>query len=264
MMRFNKLSAGLVALCAMGFGAAVASADVSETILKITALDSDGYSGSWSVGLGQATISIDGSSYDWNYAAQSGQTGVQIFARDTSGNVLNDSEGRPIVLGELRQASVGLVQDPQVNLGFTLVAGNAATTTFLVQSALLSFSPLANPLGQTSGTLTVTDSFGFNGATMSKVGGSNGQYRSEYNGFVPGGTAFAELINSVSAGAGGSNSVTDSFANSIAGSVSDMSAQVQFTLTRRDTASGTTDYRITPEPTTVALLGLAVLALRRR
>lgn len=263
MKAFNKLGGRLLAICALGVGAALANADVSEIILQITAVSSDGHTGSWQVGLPQATFNIDTGSYGWSYAAAEGSAGQQIFARDSQGNIVNDEFGSPIVLGELRAASTTLIEDPQVNLGFTLVAGNAATTTFLVQSALLSFAPIANPFATTSGTLTVTDSFGVNGATMAKVL-AGGQYRSEYNGFVPGGTPFAELIDTFSAPAIGSNSSSDSLAGNIAGNVSNMSAQVNFSLTRRDTATGTTDYRIVPEPTSLGLLGLAALLLRRR
>ncbi|QOJ13627.1 MAG: PEP-CTERM sorting domain-containing protein [Planctomycetia bacterium] len=262
MTSFKRTCIGIVG--SLLFGVAAAQADVSETILKITAISSDGHSGSWSVGLPSATFNIESSTYNWAYAAGEGNVGIEILARDQHGNPVMDGDGRPIVLGELRSAEIELVEDPQVNLGFTLVAGNAATTTFLVQSALLSFPTLTNPMAETSGTLTVTDSFGFNGATMGRLLANAGQYRSEYNGFVPTGTTFADLIDSFSAGAGGSVSSTDSYTNMIAGTVSDMSAQVEFTLTRRDTASGTTDYRIVPEPASLLLLGLAALAVRRR
>ncbi len=143
------------------------------------------------------------------------------------------------------------------------------TFNFSIASALLVVAPpLSNAFGRASTAVSVTDLTG-DGALLSGNGGAGGtaSYLAQYNGFVPGGTPFADLLPSASAGPWLMQTTTDAYPASgyvpVAGTVHNMSSMVTFTLSANDMASGTNFFEIIPEPGT-ALLTLVVLALRRR
>lgn len=198
----------------------------------------------------------------------------------TQMDILN-GDGDPIAV--LDSATVKLVSDPDptkyyyIELGFAVLAG-LSDTHFRIESAQLSFSeippewlegPLAGGRATASLGATDTDGDGVEFAATGPVG--SGAYMAQYNGFVPDGTTFAELVNTFSAGPGGSGSAGQSLPAgagyaSITDPVSDMSAQLDFTLTDNDAGSGTTTYRVLPEPASglaLVLLGLGVLRRRR-
>lgn len=224
-----------------------AAADISNVVFQITASNAAG-SGQW-----QGTI--DGGSYIG---------GVYVWSQPTPIVITDTDTGAPIAT--LTAANTSIIDDPQINLGFAVQAGNT-DTNFTITSALLSFPAMNNAQGQSAGTLTVTDT-NSNGVQLTGLHGAGGSYLTQYNGFVPGGTTFSETINSVSAPAGNSSAGTANVppigALPIPGLVGDMSASLSFTLTANDVASGTTNFRIVPEPSTLALLGLGAGWLRRR
>ena len=181
------------------------------------------------------------------------------------------------VIATLDSATLKLVKDPAavnkpyyIEFGFTLHAG-AADTDFFIKSALISFATLPPALlqpptggGRATASFTATD-VNSNGVTL-MPGGPNGagDYTAQYDGWVPNGTTFASLVGEMSFGPGGSGNASQTFPTGsgyapINNPVYDMSAMIAFNLTYDDSASGTTTYRILPEP--MAGLGAAVLAL---
>jgi NADH:ubiquinone oxidoreductase subunit F (NADH-binding) len=123
--------------------------------------------------------------------------------------------------------------------------------------------------GRSTASYGATDQNG-NGVTLLGIGpAGTGAYTAEYNGFVPAGTTFANLVNMIQAGPGGSASASQTFPGGagyaqINADVYDMSMQSAFTLTANDLANGTVTYRVLPEPTAaLALLALAAVARRR-
>lgn len=169
------------------------------------------------------------------------------------------------VIGTLLEASTTLIGDPQISLGFLVQAGDVKTD-FEISSALLSF-PTINPAeGRASSQVTLTDLDG-DGAAFS--GGHSGKgYIAQYNGYVPNGSTFTKLIGNFVAPPGGSNGISendplDGSFRAISGDVNNMSTQFRFSLSAFDTASGTSNFEIVPEPASIALLGLVGLALRR-
>jgi len=162
-------------------------------------------------------------------------------------------------------ATVSLVRidihgDPQVNLSFAVQAG-ASATSFTILSALNDFSatPIVGGTATTSASISLTDS-NFNGISTltGDIGGF--AYRAAYNGYVPGGTTYTSLIPSFSTAASSSNAGPDL----LPGTQFDMSSMFAFTLSPRDSASGTSTYEIVPSPAGAVLLGMGGLASCRR
>lgn len=141
------------------------------------------------------------------------------------------------------------VFDPELTLNFTAVAGVSATT-FTFSSGLLSFASISNAIATASAGMTVVDR-NLNGATLTGTQGGFA-YQANYNGLVPAGTMYASAFSSVGAGPTG----PAAFGPTNIGTVSSMSSQWGFTLSARDSATGTSVFTIVPAPGSVAVLGL--------
>jgi uncharacterized protein (TIGR03382 family) len=172
-------------------------------------------------------------------------------------------------MARLISASVEMIEDPQVNVAFNVQAGNAITE-FAISTALLAFPTIDAPQGRTSAGLSVTDT-GSDGASISGLASGGNSYLAQYNGFVPTGTTFAALLQSVVAGAGESNAAAASVPGGgaytpIGTRASDMSAMFHFNLTTDDLASGTSHWEIipVPGPSALALVGLGLAAMGRK
>ncbi len=249
--RISKLSAAVAGL----FGAAVASADVSDVVFSITATSS--------VGTATAVFTqaegywdADNEVYNWEMTQD---VELRTSTGELVGTLVADAGGG-------RRTAIRVVTDPQINLGFAVQAGPAATT-FEIDSALLSFPAIPGAVGLANGVYTVTDILP-GGATLTGQGPDGGAYLAQYNGFVPSGSDFTEQILSVTAPSGLSNSAPFNDPGvgyrPVGATVSDMSVKAKFTLSAFDLASGTTNYEILPEPGTMLLLAPIGLALVRR
>jgi hypothetical protein len=179
----------------------------------------------------------------------------------------------------LDQANVQYVKDPvadsyyYIQLGFALHAGSS-DTNISIQSALLSF-PMIPPaaLQPPVGGARATASFGAtdlngNGVTLLGDGPVGaGAFKAYYNGNV----MFADLVNLVSGGPGGSGNASQTMPMTgyaaIPVGVQDMSMLIAFDLTYADSANGTLTYRLLPEPVSglgLLLVSAVALGLRRR
>lgn len=242
----TKCSAGIVALISLLF-VPIGLADVSETLLQIDA---------YVEGAGAGTPLIvteedgywDGDTFYWELGAQHDfGNGAYLNMSDPNGDV---------------HTNFTLVQDPQVTLDFAMQAGSAGTTTFTAKSALLSFDPITNPQSIASVGMQVSD-FDGGGAVLEAVG--DGAFLAQYNGFVPGGSTFAELIDRIEAGWFDTEHANASLGwEAIPAQVSNISTMIEFTLTANDLASGTSSFTVVPEPATGLLLVLVGLTLVRR
>lgn len=174
---------------------------------------------------------------------------------------------------EGRETSMYTIQDPQVTLNFAVQSGGSATT-FTIASALLTFAPITNGTARAGSSVTITDINGAGpaGTTARLLGssptGSGMSYLTQFNGFAPlnTGTTFVEQIASVSETLpfqSESASANQPF-TLVPGAVSSMSSVMQFSLSARDIAAGNAIFEIVPEPASIALLSLGLLALRRR
>lgn len=172
----------------------------------------------------------------------------------------------------VESVSFGWIHDPQVTSSFNVTSG-ITQTTFTINSALLSFDPIASPIGVASA---------FIGVTNSSFGGNTGSIT--LNGLHAGGAIFAARANgnadtfaSLIAGPGtvavapglsvsyvGANPSNPGY-DIVPFAASDMQSQFKFSLSSFDSASGTSTYEIIPAPGAAALLGLGgLVALRRR
>jgi hypothetical protein len=170
-------------------------------------------------------------------------------------NILDANQN---VIATLGGASVTYVGDPQIAMGFSIMAGGLDTAV-TVNSGLLSFDKLVDTTGLVSAGLTLTDSNG-NGGTLTGIG-NNVLASYQYNGQAPGGTSFVDLTGALNAlpGQSAAGSASTGGFIPIGDSISDMSFQYSFNLSAGDQASGTSNYVIMGVPLP-APGGLAMVA----
>jgi hypothetical protein len=169
-------------------------------------------------------------------------------------------------------SSIEYIEDPVVNLNFSVAAGST-TTTFMIGSALLTFPTITGASGRASAAFSTTDVDG-SGAVLTGIAGNTGTngYAAAVNGMAgpaPAGlNQFAELLPGVVAGGFGSATVNDNVPPigylPIGGTVSSISSFISFTLSPFDLASGTSTFEVIPEPVSALLLVLGAGLLRRR
>lgn len=213
------------------------------------------------------------------------ETGVQWYAADVSGQFLDDNTFVAVI--DLSGVSVGGGNEgiefgssdfiryeiqgsnlrmgggaQTVNLNFNVSAG-FANTAFALSAAPVAFPAFASATGVASATVGLTASsnpLSAPGATFSPDG--VGSYQANYS---AGGSVFADLFTSSLSIPSGSATFTDNFAGALFGSVGDIGAEWNFTLTARDQASGVSTFTVVPAPSALALLGLGgLVAVRRR
>jgi hypothetical protein len=233
---------------------AAASASISAPFIFIRATNASG-SGTFSVPLADVTP-IAGGGGTFSLAAPVDiMSGPNVIGTVTQLN----SSARPLAGA----------QPETLTLSFTFFAGSSATR-FEVFSTLFTFDdPILNEAGRATAGITVTDSD--NDGVMSTGNFAGGaHYSSRYNGQVPAGTTFANLLmGPVSAGNGSSNTANDrsppgSGFTPIGTDVTNMSAGWDFTLTSGDQVGATSSFFIVPAPGAFALMGLAGIAMSRR
>lgn len=231
----------LSALLTLASVSLVASANLDGPAMKITATTSAG-TGSWEIGFDAFQYDGKTDSFSW---VSNGPTDIV----SASGQVL----------ATINAANAYYQQDPIIALGFLATAGNSAVN-FTVDSALLSFATINPAQAQASAGTSLTDVNG-DGASLSSTDGK--LYRSYYNGFQN--NVFAPLVGGSVAGPNDTVVTSQSVGFTGVGTgVSDMSAGWKFTLSANDMASGTSRYEVVPEPVSLAVFGLAALALKRR
>ncbi len=145
----------------------------------------------------------------------------------------------------------------------TFVSSWAKAAGMREKDAVLAWNDEAGNVGNASATFNLSDTGGAAGAAFVGQYAGPKTMTARYNGMAPGGTEFVSLVAGLEID-GGSYDITENYGNVAIGvPVSDMSMQVEFSLTPGDKLGGNVVYRILPEPA-AGLLALWVLALVRR
>lgn len=176
--------------------------------------------------------------------------GKYVWTLDSEVPILDDG-------GAVESLKLIVGDDPEVGVDFGVRAGNSAMTYSFFDG--LSFDPVVNPLGEASAAITLTDRSPAGAKITGLFPGSKAN-QAIYNGS----TVFANLVNGLTISGGSADTGEDTGIVSLIGTVSSLESEFNFTLSAHDAASGTSDFSVTPEPATVALLGLGGLALLRR
>jgi hypothetical protein len=163
---------------------------------------------------------------------------------------------------------------PRIIMNYEILAGES-NGTFMVKSPLVSFPTIPGVVSKGRATVGYTLS-DFSDGIPAKLEGLDpgaglGIFTAQYNGFVPNGTEFANLIEQLATDNGGTLTATaaqppvGTWLN-IGVDVYDSSVSHGFTLTANDLMSGTNTFVVTPEPAAFGLMALGVvgLSLRRR
>lgn len=225
------------------FSAASTVADVSDVVLTVRA--SSGRSA------GVLEITSEEGTWDGDNFFWSTDHAIPIMAGDE-------------VLGTVGAGSnIALYADPQIAMGFSFQAGDADTDV-TVSSALLSFPTIPSGMARADAAFTLMDFMG-SGASLSGLEPGGGAYRAYYNDS----TTFAEAIDHITVVppaslADGSFGYPGGGAYSPIGTVSNMGAEIAFTLSANAFASGSADFEIIPEPAGLVLLAVGIGVLRRR
>jgi hypothetical protein len=237
-------------LAAVGIAPAVL-ADLPDVLFTVKAMSADGVA-EYQLTLNEAGWQRGQDQWEYN----SGET-IKLIDPDTQKTI-----------AELQNVELFFRADPQINLSFAVQAGGT-DTLFLISSGLLEFATIQNADGQASAAFTVTDTNNDGADLTGEIGTDAGDraYAAYYNGL--GANLFSGLVSGLSVPAGSQSRSTaenDPLVGyrSVGADVESMNADISFTLTASDLASGTTSYEIIPEPSALVLLGLGALSLLRR
>ena len=185
---------------------------------------------------------------------------IEIYADDDPNQLLAVLEGEEFYLC--------FYYDPQIQMNFAVVAADQ-TIDFTITSALLTFDTIPDAQARASIELSLGDVGGDGLADLTGQHSDGKAYQTYYNSLA-GTNVFSSQIDSFgySGAPYGSESreSTDpeTGTRAMGADAYDMMSQLKFSLSAWDSATGTTDYEIIPEPSALALLGLGAVALLRR
>jgi hypothetical protein len=189
-----------------------------------------------------------------------------LYTDETAGFDYTNDESQQISLdgiGFIEKLKLSGKVDPEIGIEFGVRAGSA-DTTFIVNSGAETFAVLTNPDAYASAAITLTDRASPTGATITGLFADGKTNQAIYNGA----TLFANLVGGFSI----SNSSVDRHESNgnessmitINDTLTSIDSNFWFTLSARDSASGTSTFVVTPEPATLCLLGFGALSVIRR
>ncbi|MDX9911909.1 MAG: PEP-CTERM sorting domain-containing protein [Phycisphaerales bacterium] len=229
--------------------AGLAQAGISQNVLSID-VSWEGGSTTWSLDREQLQQDPNDPAHFWWEPSSDIQIASGIELRRGTGS---------------DRTRIEIFEDPEVIVNFNVFSAQQ-NSVFTVNSALVSFAQLNNPVGVASAAVSVTDLSG-NGATYTPNGLGGQAYTAFYNTST---SEFAQLLSSpLTTLPFSTNSYSQDFpiagTQGIAGSVDDISARWTFTLSQNALATGTSVFTVVvPTPASGLLLGAGVLVAGRR
>jgi len=196
-----------------------------------------------------------------------------LYTDETAGFDYTNNESQQISLdgiGFIEKLKLSGKADPEIGIEFGVRAGSL-DTTFTINSGAETFVDITNPDAYASAAITLTDRASPTGAMITGLFAGGKANQAVYNGA----TLFANLVDgfSISNSSGDNHEAkgNESSMITINDTLTSIESNFYFTLSARDSASGTSTFVVTPEPAvvtpepaTLCLLGFGVLSVIRR
>jgi hypothetical protein len=205
---------------------------------------------------------------------ETGQSQVVTLGGETSLDIITGDYvwvlGEEYIFDELNDDSaieslkLTVNADPEVGIEFSGRAGNI-TKTFTFLSDVVTFGSLVNPTAYASAGITLTNRDPAGAKITGLFLGGSKTHQARYNGS----TVFANLVGNFVVPSSGTVVNEEEYGNAsnmitINGTLTSIESEFRFTLSARDSVSGTSTFVVVPEPATIGLLGLGALSLVRR
>ncbi len=251
-----RIVLGLV--CALAMSSA-ALADLDQLSYELFRIDvaTEGYTGQWVFTQDDLICGARGDGYC--IVSMEGEVGIVA------------NENPDITLATLgSDFYMCFYYDPQIQMNFSVTANYTADTDFSITSAQLDFDNIPNAWGRSTVSMDITDADWDGSGQLTGKYADNKTYRTFYNvDTTPG--MFSSQVDSFGFSnqygwteARYSNDPGAGGVRQVGSDVHNLQSGLEFTLSAGDTAVGSTDFEVVPEPAAIALLGLALVLVRRR
>lgn len=260
-----------------GFILTIAVAALAILLLSTWAVADTSQPASWALNIlaGSGDLSASYMLNPVNLAADKGvyleKDGIFTWALNDGATIdLVSADGTLVAV--IDKLNVKMDSDPAVDLDFNIRNTTAGNMTVDLQSEVVTFDAITNPEGYATAALTVTDRNRDTAAAKGLFSGTK-SYQARYNDV----TVWANLVDPITTPIASSstneerNPALPTIWAPINDTLTSIESEFKFTLSAKDSASGTSTFEVmpTPEPSTLlilstGLIGFAGFGFRRR